>query len=216
MTSVLNALLVIVLLLNFLALGTSRIRALINTTAAQGILLGIMPVLVHGEGGEFHWQTIGMAIATIAIKGIVIPQMLFKALRDAQIKREVEPLMGTLPTMLLGALGAAASMAIAAWLPLAPHQTELLIIPASFTTILTGFLLLTTRIKAITQATGYLILENGIFIFGLLLLHAMPVLVEAGVLLDLFVGIFVISIIINHINREFASLDTRRLSSLKD
>jgi hydrogenase-4 component E len=50
----------------------------------------------------------------------------------------------------------------------------------------------------------------------LLLLHAMPTLVEAGVLLDLFVGIFVISIIINHIQREFASMDTRRLSTLKD
>jgi hydrogenase-4 component E len=213
LTSFLNALLVIVLLLNFLALGTSRIRALINAAAAQGILLGIMPFFIHPE---FHFQTLAIAIATIALKGIAIPQMLFKALRDAQIKREVEPLIGTLPTMLLGALGAAAAMALTAWLPLAPHQAELLIIPASFTTILTGFLLLTTRIKAISQATGYLILENGIFIFGLLLLDAMPFLVEAGVLLDLFAGIFVISIIINHINREFASLDTRRLASLKD
>ena len=88
--------------------------------------------------------------------------------------------------------------------------------PASFATVLTGFLLLTTRIKAITQAIGYLVLENGIFIFGMLLVEAMPFLVEIGVLLDLFVGIFVMSIIIHHINREFASLDTRRLSSLKE
>ena len=213
MASFLNALLVIVLLLNFLALGTSRIRALINAAAAQGVLLGIMPLFIHPE---FRVTTLAIALATIALKGIAIPQMLFKALRDAQIKREVEPIIGTLPTMLLGALGAAASMALTAWLPLASHQSDLLIIPASFTTILTGFLLLTTRIKAISQATGYLVLENGIFIFGLLLLDAMPFLVEAGVLLDLFVGIFVISIIINHINREFASLDTRRLTSLKD
>ena len=63
---------------------------------------------------------------------------------------------------------------------------------------------------------GYLVLENGIFIFGLLLIEAVPFLVELGVLLDLFVGMFVISIIIHHINREFASLDTRRLSALKE
>ena len=44
----------------------------------------------------------------------------------------------------------------------------------------------------------------------------MPFLVEVGVLLDLFVGIFVMGIIINHINREFASLDTARLSALKE
>jgi hydrogenase-4 component E len=214
--SFLNALLVIVLLLNFWALGTSRIRALINAAAAQGVLLGCMPVFVHLVGGEFRWQSLLLALATITVKGVVIPQMLFKALRDAQIKREVEPLIGMLPTMLLGAVGAAAAMAITAWLPLAPAHTDLLIIPTSFTTIITGFLLLTTRIKAISQATGYLVLENGIFIFGLLLVDVMPFLVEAGVLLDLFVGIFVITIIIHHINREFASLDTRRLSSLKD
>ena len=81
---------------------------------------------------------------------------------------------------------------------------------------LTGFLLLTTRRKAITQVVGYLILENGIFVMGLTLLEAMPFLVEIGVLLDLFVGIFVMGIIINHINREFSSLDTARLSALKE
>jgi hydrogenase-4 component E len=179
-------------------------------------LLGCMPILVHLVGGEFRWTTLLLATATVLVKGIVIPQMLFKALRDAQIKREVEPLIGTLPTMLLGALGAAAAMAVKGWLPLAEAHKDLLIIPASLTTIITGFLLLTTRIKAISQATGYLVLENGIFIFGLLLVDAMPFLVEAGILLDLFVGVFVISIIIHHINREFASMDTRRLSTLKD
>jgi hydrogenase-4 component E len=51
---------------------------------------------------------------------------------------------------------------------------------------------------------------------GLCLLEALPFLVEVGVLLDLFVGIFVMGIIINHINREFASLDTKWLSSLKE
>ena len=81
--------------------------------------------------------------------------------------------------------------------------------PASLATVLTGFLLLTTRRKAITQVVGYLVLENGIFLFGLLLLEAMPFLVEVGVLLDLFVGVFVMGIIIHHINREFASIGTR-------
>jgi hydrogenase-4 component E len=51
---------------------------------------------------------------------------------------------------------------------------------------------------------------------GLTLLDAIPFLVEIGVLLDLFVGIFVMGIIINHINREFSSLDVARLSALKE
>jgi hydrogenase-4 component E len=208
-----NALLVVVLLLNIFLLGTSRIRALIQGAALQGILLGCIPVLLHPHATLL---SVLVAMATLVLKGSVIPQMLFKALRDAQIKREVEPLIGFMPTVLLGALGTAISIAFASRLVLAPGHSQTLVVPAAFATVLTGFLLLTTRIKAITQAIGYLILENGIYIFGMLLLEAMPFLVELGVLLDLFVGIFVVSIIIHHINREFASLDTRRLASLKE
>jgi hydrogenase-4 component E len=51
---------------------------------------------------------------------------------------------------------------------------------------------------------GYLVLENGIYIFGMLLVEAMPLVVEMGVLLDLFVAIFVICIIVNRINQAFS------------
>jgi hydrogenase-4 component E len=208
-----NALLVIVLLLNLFLLGTSLIRALIFGAALQGVLLGCMPLLLNPRPGLI---AVFVAIATIALKGSIIPRMLQKALRDAQIKREVGPIIGIVPTMLLGALGTAISIAFASRLALAPQHREMLVTPAAFSTVLTGFLLLTTRIKAITQVIGYLILENGIYIFGMLLLEAMPFLVELGVLLDLFVGIFVVSILMHHISREFASLDTRRLSALKE
>jgi hydrogenase-4 component E len=63
---------------------------------------------------------------------------------------------------------------------------------------------------------GYLLLENGIFIFGLLLTDSMPLMVEAGALLDLIAGIFVMGIIINQISREFSSIDTSRLSTLRE
>jgi hydrogenase-4 component E len=76
--------------------------------------------------------------------------------------------------------------------------------------------MLITRRKAITQALGYLLFENGIFIFGVLLAQAMPLMVEAGVLLDLLVAVFVMGIVVNQINREFASLNIEQLSSLKE
>jgi hydrogenase-4 component E len=41
-------------------------------------------------------------------------------------------------------------------------------------------------------------------------------MVEAGALLDLLVGIFVMGIIINQISQEFSSIDTSRLNSLKE
>ena len=63
---------------------------------------------------------------------------------------------------------------------------------------------------------GYLLLENGIYLFGLLLIQATPLIVEAGILLDLTVGVFVIGIIVDRIQREFDTMDTRKLSSLRE
>ncbi len=213
MASIVNSLLVVVLGLNLFALGSSRLNAVIRIVALQGALLGFLPLLIHQPIGL---AAVVAAVAAIVLKGIVIPIMLTSALQRAQIKREVEPLIGLLPSMILGALVTGFAMMFAAYLPVAREHSDLLLVPASLATVLVGFILLTTRFKAISQVIGYLVLENGIFIFGMLLVDAMPLTVEMGVLLDLFVGIFVVCIIVNHINQAFASMDTRRLVELKE
>ncbi|HRQ59272.1 MAG TPA: hypothetical protein PLN31_17790 [Azoarcus taiwanensis] len=213
MSSAADALLVLVLLLNFFVLGSSRIRSIIYTVATQGVVLGVLPLLVHGEVGL---REAIVSVGAIALKAVVIPRMLMRAMADLPIRREVQPLVGFRTSLLLGAVATGASLALAGRLPMAGSTAVHLLVPASLATILTGFIALTTRIKAITQVLGYLILENGVYIFGLLLLEAMPFLVEVGVLLDLFVAIFVMGIMINHISREFASVSTERLSTLKE
>jgi hydrogenase-4 component E len=213
MVQILDPLLILILALNFGALGVSRIRGVINATALQGMLLGIFPLFVHPEIGL---RGILLVVVTIALKGFVIPGFLVHAMREAHIQHEVNPVVNYMSSLLLGAVGTGLAMVFSYTLPLAEQHSNLLIVPASLSTVWTGFLLLTTRRKAIMQVVGYLLLENGIFLFGLLLLEAMPFLVEIGVLLDLFTGVFVMGIIIHHISREFASISTEHLTELKE
>jgi hydrogenase-4 component E len=213
MSNAVDTLLVVILLLNFFALGTSRLRAVINATAVQGVLLGVLTVLVHRA---YTLQTVVIAVGAAAIKGFVIPTMLLRAVRDVAIRNEVEPFISYIGSLFAGALATGLSILFAGTLPLADEHVGSLLLPASLSTVLTGFIILTTRLKAITQVAGYLVLENGIFIMGLMLVEAIPFLVEVGVLLDLVVGIFIMGIVINHINIEFASVDTNRLSQLKE
>ena len=154
-------------------------------------------------------------IVTIGLKGFLIPVFLVHAMREANIQHEVKPLFNFMSSLLLGAIGTGLSMVFSSTLPLAEAHTNLLLVPASLSTVWTGFLMLASRKKAIMQVLGYLLLENGIFLFGLLLLEALPFLVEVGVLLDLFTGVFVMGIIIHHISREFDSMSTEHLSELK-
>ncbi len=213
MVQLLDPLLILALALNFFALGVSRIRAVINAVAVQGILLGLFPLLVHPDIGV---RGTLLVIVIIILKGVGIPRLLFHAMREADIQHEVTPVVNFMSSLLLGAVGTGLALVFSYTLPLADEHTDQLLVPASLATVWTGFLMLTTRKKAIMQVLGYLLLENGIFLFGLLLLEAMPFLVEVGVLLDLFTGVFVMGIIIHHISREFASISTEHLSELKE
>ncbi|HZM05966.1 MAG TPA: hypothetical protein VFC44_23435 [Candidatus Saccharimonadales bacterium] len=199
--------------LNLLALGSGRLPSLIRAMSLQGVVLGILPLLIENE---LDWRIALLAIATIVGKGVIIPGLLRRAMRTANIQREIEPFIGFVPSLLLGAGAAIAAVALAKTLPLLPEHAGSLLVPGSIASILTGFILLIGRAKAISQVCGYLILENGIYLFGLLLIHSMPLLVEAGLLLDLTVGVFVIGIIVDRIQRAFDSLDTRKLTALRE
>jgi hydrogenase-4 component E len=214
MSQIIDPLLIVALTLNFVALGVSRIRGIIQAVALQGMLLGALPLLMpHSEIGV---RVIVLVVVTIGLKGFVIPAFLVHAMREANIQHEVKPIMNYMSSLLLGAVGTGLALVFSYTLPLAEEHQGLLLVPASLSTVWTGFLLLTARKKAITQVMGYLLVENGIFLFSLLLLEAMPFLVEIGILLDLFTGVFVMGIIIHHISREFASISTEHLTELKE
>jgi hydrogenase-4 component E len=209
----LNLLIGLAMGLNLVALGTSRLPSLIRVAALQGMVLGIMPLLIENE---WRVMVLLIAVATVFMKGIVIPALLRRAMRTANIDRDLNPLIGFLPSLLLGAAGMIGAVVLARRLPLLPEHGESLLVAGSLASVLTGLLLLIGRSKAISQVCGYLILENGIYLFGLLLIHSTPLMVEGGILLDLTVAVFVTGIIMDRIQRAFDSLDTRKLTVLRE
>jgi hydrogenase-4 component E len=204
--------LLLVVLSDLAVLGTSRLSSCIRGLAAQGLLLGLLPLLL---ASQLSVHAVSLALGTVAVKAIVLPWFLARAIREAAVRREVEPLVGFVASLLLGALAVALAFAIASRLPL-PVVQQPLLVPVSLATLMIGFIVLTTRRKALTQVVGYLVLENGIYLFGLTHADSVPFLIELGVLLDVFVGVFIMGIVVFHINREFDSLDSTRLTELTD
>lgn len=214
MSDWLNLLIGLAMGLNLLALGTHRLPSLIRAVSFQGMVLGGMPLLL--EGHRLDWRVAALALATVAGKGVLIPWLLRKAMRAASIDRELTPFIGYVPSLLLGTAGMLGAVALAEVLPLLPEHAGNLLVPGALASVWTGFILLIGRTKAISLVCGYLILENGIYLFGLLLIKSTPLLVEAGVLLDLTVGVFVIGIIVDRIQRSFDTMDTRKLTTLHE
>ena len=204
--------LLLVVLSDLAILGTSRLSSCIRGLAAQGFLLGLLPVLI---APQLSVHAVSLAVGTVIVKAVAPPWFLAWAIREAAVRREIEPIVGFVASQLLGALAVALAFAIASRLPL-PVMQQPLLVPVSLATLIIGFIVLTTRRKALVQVVGYLILENGIYLFGLTQTESVPFLLELGVLLDIFVGVFIMGIVVFHINREFDSLDSTRLTELSD
>ncbi len=212
MKTVLDTLLVALVLTSFLLLGAGRFGVSIRIGAVQGILAGLLPLALRG-GLTTRLALVGAIV--VGMKGFVFPRLLARALRESDINRESRPFIGYAASLLFGVVALLASFWLDSRLPLPLKTASGLIAPLSFLMMLTGLFLIVARRTAMNQAIGYLAVENGIYVFGLAIAREIPVLIELGVLMDLFAAVFVMGIAIYRINREFDHIDADRLNVLK-
>ncbi len=216
MTQYSDFLLLIVIVLDLYVVSTTRLAACVKALGLQGAALAMLPLVLWWNGSRTQMvHVVLMCCGTLALKAIAIPLMLSRAIRDVNVRREVEPFVSLHLSLLLATILVGVSFWLASALKLPQPVPASVLVPASFATLLIGFLVLVSRKTAITQVIGYLMLENGVFVFSQSLAAKLPFVVELGVLLDLIVAIFVMSIVIHQISREFDHINVNKLDLLK-
>ncbi len=209
-----DSLLIALVLMNLILVASGRLSACIKIVGFQGIGVGLLPLFFHTH--PVLAKTIFLVIVIIGLKGFVFPWFLSLALREANVRREVEPFIGYPVSMLVYVVSFMLSLWLGVRLPMPQESLSSLIVPVSFSTILCGFFIIISRAKALSQVLGYLVIENGIYVFGIAMLLEQSMLVELAILLDIFAAVFVMGITIFHISREFDHIDTEHLTALKD
>ncbi len=214
MQTVIDIVLLLVLLSDLYLLSLTRLGASIRVMAFQGVLLALLPLL--SAGGILSLHGLIIAVSSLAIKAILIPRFLSHAAREVHTGLAIDSHIPYGAALLTGMGMVLVSFWVARKFALPVTVTSRLWIPVSLAAVMIGLLMLIIRKKAISQVIGYLVLENGIYILGLSLAAQMPFLVELGVLLDVFAGVFIMGIIMNHIKNYFDDLDVDNLTILKD
>jgi len=206
--------LVFLALTSVLLLGSSRLTRCIRLVAFQGVLLAALTIAAHAN--EITLRVVMLAALILALKGAAFPWLLSRVLRGAEVRREIEPMVSYMLSMAAGTFGLVLSFWLSARLPLPTLPTSTLVVPVALFTTLVGLFLIVSRRTALMQVLAYLVLENGIYTFGVGVVEGMPMIVELGILLDVFVAVFVMGIAIFHINREFDHIDADQLTMLRD
>lgn len=210
-----NALLALTLLSVLLSLASHRLLALVKIMAFQGIVVSLVPLFL---GHHMTMGSILMLQVMILIKGLLIPGLIYVAVKKIKIRREIEPIIGYHASLFAGLFFIIVSAFIADRIQSSLPGGQVLLLITAITTLASGLFLLMCRYKAITQVIGYLMMENGIYLFGTALAKQTHTqyIVEFGVLLDLLVGIMIMGIVLNNINSTFDDVDTALLGQLKD
>ena len=215
MSSLLPLVLVGILAIDILLLAGNRMKSAIKAVALQGVLVSILPVITDIDVFGFKHVLIFACISGL-IKGFVLPQMLTRAMKSANIPTDIEAYVGYNLSLFIGLCGLGGSWWLTNQLTLPDMDDPKLLVTVAIFSVIVGLFVLTARMKAITQALGYLAFENGIYMFGVAAAPKQHLLVELAMLLDLLVGIFLMGIIVFHIQREFDHIDVDRLSALSD
>jgi hydrogenase-4 component E len=192
----------------------SRLEAYVKTLALQGFLLFLLVVL---DIKELNWLNIAfLSIETLLIKAIAIPLFLLIVIRKNEISREVEPYISQFYSLIIGMGIFIFGFAATFWSARVGGDIKPLYFGISIVIIVSSLFLIVNRKKIITHILSYMMLENGIFLLSLSVANEMPLLVNIGVLLDLFVGIYLFAIFFNKIQEMYDGSHIDVLTELKD
>jgi hydrogenase-4 component E len=205
--------LLIIFTISLLYLGIAhRLLTYIKILALQGVLLfGIAFIdLIQINAINLAF----VLLETIIFKTIAIPFFLNYIIKRNKINRDAEPFLSNFVSLIIITLIILCTFILSN--AINDSRISKIYFVVALSTLFTGLYIILTRHKIITHVMGYLVIENGVFILSLAVGNEMPMLVNLGILLDVFVSVFILGIFVNRIGDVLKDTDVDQLKNLKD
>jgi hydrogenase-4 component E len=207
-----NVLLITFLITLFYVAIANRLLTYVKVLAFQGVLLFAIVFIQLSEINTLNLVLILME--TIFFKSIAVPVFLAYILKRNKITREAEPYLSNFMSLIIVTLICVGTILLVNSID--DKQLDKIFFVVALSALFTGIYFIISRRKLITHVMGYLIVENGVFILSLALGSEMTMLVNIGIMLDIFVSVLVLGLFVNRIGDTFEAMNVDNLSNLKD
>lgn len=189
-----------------------RLSTFIKVLVLQGLLLFGFFIIRLNEINITN--LILLLLETVIFKSIIIPSFLKYIIKKNKLTREAEPYISNFSSIFIFTFANLILFFLANTLEGGVFQNIYFV--GAVSTIFSGFFLIILRHKIITNVIGFIILENGVVILSLAVGKEMPMLVNLGILLDIFVTVLVLGIFANKLGDVFKEGEVDQLNQLKD
>lgn len=207
-----HVLLITLLITLFYMAIANRLLTYIKVLALQGVLLFVVVFLQLRDFDPLNLAFV--LLETIVFKSLAVPLFLNYVLKRNQITREAEPYLPNFVSLIITTLIVVVTVLLANTIKDARLDKMFFVVALS--TLFTGLYFIVSRRKIITHVMGYLVIENGVFVLSLAVGNEMPMLVNLGIMLDIFASVLILGIFLNKIGDVFKDVDVNQLTSLKD
>ncbi len=197
-----------------LMLGSTNVRANLALFAFQCLIMCAVTVCIGKERGD---QTLlWLAVMVVLVKAIIAPIFLAWVMTRVKVPAESRTFISAPISMHLGIIFLALSHLLAQRLPNLASANDTMGSTASLGLLFMGMLMMVSRKLAINQVIGFLVFENGIFMYSLTQTRDMPLIVEMGILLDVLVAVMIAGLLLFRIQKSFEHIDVTQMTHLKD
>jgi hydrogenase-4 component E len=188
-----------------------RFRSFSKLIAVQGFLLFGIAFLELTEMNTAN--LIFIVSETIIFKAIIVPIILYQIINRIKIYKVHTKALPGFYSLLFTIMGLFLSIVLAN--SLVDKYTDTVYMTIALFTFFTGLLIIVTHKLLFSHMIGFLVIENAVFMFSLAAGKEMPMLINIGILLDIFASVLILGIFINKIGSQNRDLMADSLSTLK-
>lgn len=190
----------------------NRLITYVSVLSFQGFILFGVTFLELSEIDTLNLVLI--LLETIVFKAILVPLFIARLIRRNKITRSAEPYLPNFISLIITTIIVIITILLAN--SIQDTRLDKMFFIVALSTLFTGLYIIASRKKIITHVMGYLIIENGVFILSLAVGNEMPMLVNLGIMLDIFASVLILGIFLNKIGDVFKDADVDQLNNLKD
>lgn len=192
---------------------TSRVKTYVTVLQIQGVILTVLLLLPLFD--QFSVIALILPLTLFTVKVILIPRYIKKIIIDLDVKRIIEPTIQHFSFLML-VIFTMTVIFIASNILSKSTDIETIPFASGFSAVAVGMFIIIFRKKLIVHVAGFLVLENGIFLFGSTIAAKLPMMIELGSLLDIFVVVFLMGLALNKISSTLSGFEVSEIRRLKD
>lgn len=172
---------------------TSRIISHIRLLIIQGVLLFL--ICCSGMKDMNILNIAFLVVETLVVKSIVIPAFLYKVSKKTHSDRDAAANIPHFYCLVVSTVVLLVCMLLSQYYVSSIKLISHLFFGVSVATIIISLWLITIKHKIISNIIEFITMENGIFLLSLSVAKEMPILVNLGVLLDVFIAVYILGLL---------------------